>query len=74
MYSFAGLLNLYLARRQIYSKSYFGNKEVLPDTLVAAIPHCDINDTFATLGPLFPEDAGTTIFRNVSNCLPLGTL
>jgi hypothetical protein len=73
-YSFTGLLNLYRTRRQIYSKNYFGNKEVLPDILIATVPHCDINDTFATLGPLLPEDGGTTIFRNVSNCLPLGTL
>jgi hypothetical protein len=36
-YSFAGLINLYRPRRQIYSKSYFGNKEVLPDTVVAAV-------------------------------------
>jgi len=36
-YGFTGLLNLYRARRHIYNKSYFGNKEVLPDTLVAAV-------------------------------------
>ena len=36
-YGFTGLLNLYRARRQIYNKSYFGNKEVLPDTHNAAV-------------------------------------
>jgi hypothetical protein len=38
-YSFTGLLNLYRGRRHIYSKSYFGNKEVLADTLIVVVPH-----------------------------------
>jgi hypothetical protein len=46
----------------------------VPSHFKRSLPHCDVSDTFATLGLLIPEDEGTAIVRNVSNCLPLCTL